>query len=210
MKTTKILSRAFAMLAVLVLMVSMLTVPAMASVTDQQIGGTLIQAESTTNGTTTNKGVTEDDVLTHKVLQKFVGTSSKIEFSTSETDKCKQQYTLTGDGQTITVYLSAELDAATLGTVVFENKNWQLMPGDADDSVWNTLFSKGKGIIAGLTGVGTIVMIILFIIQFMKLGSSAGNPQARQQALTGVLWTGVAAALLGSVTIIVGFFYNIL
>jgi hypothetical protein len=51
-------------------------------------------------------------------------------------------------------------------------------------------------------------MIVLFIVQFMKLGASAGNPQARSQALTGVLWTGIAAALLGSVTIIVGFFYN--
>ena len=77
-----------------------------------------------------------------------------------------------------------------------------------DTSSWNQLFSRFKGVIVGLTGVGTLVMIVLFIIQFMKLGSSAGNPQARSQALTGVLWTGVAAALLGSVTIIVGFFYN--
>ena len=53
-------------------------------------------------------------------------------------------------------------------------------------------------------------MVVFFIINFMKLGSSAGNPQARSQALTGVLWTGLAAAGLGAVSIIAGFFYNAL
>lgn len=80
--------------------------------------------------------------------------------------------------------------------------------GTGDANTWNQLFAKYKNVIVGVSGIGAITMMALFIIQFMKLGASAGNPQARSQALTGVLWTGIAAALLGAVSIIAGFFYN--
>lgn len=76
------------------------------------------------------------------------------------------------------------------------------------DSAWNALFTKYRSFIVGISGIGAISMIVFFVIQFMKLGASAGNPQARSQALAGVLWTGIAAAGLGAVTIVVGFFYN--
>ena len=79
-----------------------------------------------------------------------------------------------------------------------------------DETVWNQVFEKYRGVITGLSGIGAITMIVFFIINFMKLGATSGNPQARTQALVGVLWTGLAAAGLGAVTIITGFFYNIL
>jgi len=81
---------------------------------------------------------------------------------------------------------------------------------DTDDqaSAWNQFIEKYRNFIVGIAGIGAVTMIVLFIIQFLKLGASAGNPQARSQALVGVLWTGIAAAGLGAVTIIVGFFYN--
>ena len=83
--------------------------------------------------------------------------------------------------------------------------------GKSDASqAWGDLFTQYRGFIVGLSGVGAITMIALFIIQFIKLGASAGNPQARSQALAGVLWTGLAATGLGGVTIFVGFFYNAL
>lgn len=75
-------------------------------------------------------------------------------------------------------------------------------------SAWNTLFTKYRTFIVGISGIGAISMIVFFVIQFMRLGASAGNPSARSQALVGVLWTGLAAAGLGAVTIVVGFFYN--
>lgn len=75
-------------------------------------------------------------------------------------------------------------------------------------SAWNNLIAKYKKFIVGISGIGAVTMIGFFIFAFMKLGASAGNPSARAQALVGVLWTGVAAAGLGAVTIIVGFFYN--
>lgn len=75
-------------------------------------------------------------------------------------------------------------------------------------SAWNDLFKKYRKFIVGISGIGAISMIAFFIVQFMKLGASAGNPQARSQAVVGVLWTGLSAAGLGAVTIVVGFFYN--
>lgn len=75
-------------------------------------------------------------------------------------------------------------------------------------SAWEDFIGKYRNFITGIAGIGAVTMVVLFIIQFIKLGASAGNPQARSQALVGVLWTGIAAAGLGAVTIIVGFFYN--
>lgn len=75
-------------------------------------------------------------------------------------------------------------------------------------TAWNSLFEKYRTFIVGISGIGAISMIVFFVIQFMRLGASAGNPSARSQALVGVLWTGLAAAGLGAVTIVVGFFYN--
>lgn len=79
---------------------------------------------------------------------------------------------------------------------------------DANGNAWQTLLDKYKGFITGIAAVGAVTMVVLFIIQFLKLGASAGNPSARSQALVGVLWTGIAAAGLGAVAIITGIFYN--
>lgn len=78
--------------------------------------------------------------------------------------------------------------------------------GSAD--AWNEFISKYRNFIVGIAGIGAVTMIVIFIFQFLKLGASAGNPQARSQALVGCLWSGIAAAGLGAVTLIVGFFYN--
>ena len=191
MKTT-MFKRVFAMLAVVVLLVASLCTTAFA--------GTIA---SCTPGTST-----ADEQLCAK-LQGIYGTTSTIEFSKTETDICKYSTSVDVGGIQTTVFLSQKPTTGDVGVTMDKNGNLVIDGISSDDtSSWNQLFSRFKGIIVGLTGVGTLVMIVLFIIQFMKLGSSAGNPQARSQALTGVLWTGVAAALLGSVTIIVGFFYN--
>lgn len=70
--------------------------------------------------------------------------------------------------------------------------------------VWNTIFVEYKGIIMGITGLGTLTMVALFIINFIKLGQAASNPNEKSRALSGLLWTGIAAAGLGGVTIFVG------
>jgi len=73
---------------------------------------------------------------------------------------------------------------------------------------WNDFLEKYKNFIVGIAGVGAVTMVALFIRQFVKLGSSADNPVEREQALQGVLWTGIAAAGLGAVAVVTGFFYH--
>lgn len=82
--------------------------------------------------------------------------------------------------------------------------------GKTSQDAWKNFIGKYKEFITGFAGIGAVTMIVFFIISFLKLGASVGNPNARSAALQGCLWTGIAAALLGSVTFIVGFFYNAL
>lgn len=100
----------------------------------------------------------------------------------------------------------------SIPTVTMEDGGINITGGqfNQEEGPWETLFEQYRTIIAGVSGIGALTMIVLFIVQFMKLASSAGNPQARSQALTGVLWTGLAATGLGAVSLITGFFYNIL
>lgn len=102
------------------------------------------------------------------------------------------------------------------GDGVFDNFNITLgTGGNLDTGTAPTVGAGFEGIIVkyrtfivGLAGVAAVTMVALFIVQFIKLGQSAGNPQARSQALAGVLWTGVAAAGLGSVSLITALFYK--
>lgn len=73
---------------------------------------------------------------------------------------------------------------------------------------WGTLIQKYQEFITGIAAIGAVTMVVLFIIQFLKLGASAGNPKERSMALSGVLWTGLAAAGLGAVALITSIFYR--
>lgn len=80
---------------------------------------------------------------------------------------------------------------------------------DANDSAKaKDLLDKYRGIISFLAGAGALTMLLFFIINFGKLGASAGNPQQRQSALMGLLFTGIATAILGSIMIFFQFFYH--
>lgn len=107
------------------------------------------------------------------------------------------------DGKTATTDIFSDFD------VSFGKDSKDLtIKSQADSGAWGTLITKYKGFITGIAAVGAVTMVVLFIMQFLKLGASAGNPQARSQALVGVLWTGIAAAGLGAVALITGIFYN--
>ena len=73
---------------------------------------------------------------------------------------------------------------------------------------WEKVITKYKKFIVGIGSVCTVTFIIFFILNITKLGASASNPTARSQALMGLVWTGIAAALLGTVTLWFGFFYK--
>lgn len=46
---------------------------------------------------------------------------------------------------------------------------------------WKQIITKYRYFIAGISGIAAITMVVIFIFQFIKLGASAGNPQARSQ-----------------------------
>lgn len=75
---------------------------------------------------------------------------------------------------------------------------------------WQKFIDKYRFWISGFSGIAAVTMILFFIVNFMKLGASSGNPQGRSNAIQGLVWTGLAAAGLGGVSIIVAFFYNAL
>lgn len=72
----------------------------------------------------------------------------------------------------------------------------------------NTLLGEYRLLITFGSGVVAITMIGIFIVNLIKLGNSRGNPQARSKAIAGLIFTGLATALAGSVTMITGLVYN--
>lgn len=80
--------------------------------------------------------------------------------------------------------------------------------GSNDESTFSGVIKKYKSICTYILAIVTITMIIFMIIQFTKLGAAGDNQMARKQAIGGILTTGIATALLGSLTIWFGFFYH--
>lgn len=72
------------------------------------------------------------------------------------------------------------------------------------------LVTQYKTIATVITSILTITMLIFMLIQFTKLGAAGDNEMARKKAIAGILTTGIATALLGGATIVVGFFWNVI
>lgn len=85
----------------------------------------------------------------------------------------------------------------------------QIKPKSANE-FFTTSLTQYRKVIVFISGIGTLSMILFFILNFINLGKSQGNPQERQKAVTGLIITGIATAGLGSVTLITSLFYNML
>lgn len=62
-------------------------------------------------------------------------------------------------------------------------------------------------LIAGITGVATITMILIFIINIIHLGSLPANPMARREIMMRLVTLAICTALLGGITSILTIFY---
>lgn len=82
--------------------------------------------------------------------------------------------------------------------------------GGGGEGGFTVVITQYRTIAVAITGILTITMLIFMLIQFTKLGASGDNEMARKKAIMGILTTGIATALLGGATIIVGFFWNVL
>ena len=46
------------------------------------------------------------------------------------------------------------------------------------------------------------IKLLAFVLQFIRLGASAGNPMEREKVLKGIIWTGIGTAGCGAATLI--------
>lgn len=81
---------------------------------------------------------------------------------------------------------------------------------ESKESVVKRFLDRYRYVVAGISGVGTVSMILFFILGFIRLGSVTDNPEERSNTIRGLFLTGVATACLGAVTLITGIFYNAL
>ncbi len=94
------------------------------------------------------------------------------------------------------------------------NSNGEVIPatdqGTNNDKQLSGLVNRYQKIASIICGILAVTMFILMLLQFTKLGAAGDNEQARKRALGGILTTGIATALLGSASVVIGFFWNAL
>ena len=78
------------------------------------------------------------------------------------------------------------------------------------DTNLGTAVSTSKKVAQAITGVLTVICFVAFLFCVTKLALSAGNPQTRRMAISGILFSGIALALFGGAWIVVSFFWNLL
>ena len=116
-------------------------------------------------------------------------------FSISFVSYANAGITATGDGSGITI----------------TGADFPQMTGDVDivDLATEPL-NKYKGIATVVTGFATVTAFLGMIFSMSKLATAGDNEQARKKAIMGILTSGIGVALLGSATVIIGFFWNFL
>lgn len=76
-------------------------------------------------------------------------------------------------------------------------------------SGFSKVIERYKELITFIGGLATMTFILIFIKHFIELGAKANNPMERRQIAGGLLWAGLAAAGLGSITFIFSVMYNV-
>lgn len=62
-----------------------------------------------------------------------------------------------------------------------------------------------KSLIKWVVGFCVITLVAVLAVHFVKLAQSSDNPERRKSALSGIFWTLVAAAGLGSIGFVIAF-----
>lgn len=95
------------------------------------------------------------------------------------------------------------------GELTISGGNFPDLSGDADiGTSFNEILGKYKTVAVFVFAVCTITAFMLMVLMFTKLAAAGDNEQARKRAIAGILTCGIAVALLGGITIVIGFFWN--
>ena len=73
-----------------------------------------------------------------------------------------------------------------------------------------TAVQTSKKVAQAITSILTVISFVSFLFWVAKLAMSAGNPQTRRVAISGILFSGIALALFGGAWVAVSFFWNLL
>lgn len=103
--------------------------------------------------------------------------------------------------------------------------------GKSVDDLWNTISDDGtsvggdlnsadvdmgtavqtsKKVAQAITSILTVISFVSFLFWVSKLAMSAGNPQTRRVAISGIMFSGIALTLFGGAWVAVSFFWNLL
>ncbi|MEG1299613.1 MAG: hypothetical protein RSB38_06195 [Oscillospiraceae bacterium] len=74
---------------------------------------------------------------------------------------------------------------------------------------WNKIFSVGRLVISGVTGIAAIALVGIFAYKAVALSKSSNNPKERKDALDGMLYAFIGAALLGGASLLSGLAYGL-
>lgn len=74
---------------------------------------------------------------------------------------------------------------------------------------WKELMNEYRFILAGISGIGALTSILIFIAHMIQLGGT-GNPQRRSNCIRNILISAICTALLGGMTLITTLFYSII
>ena len=108
------------------------------------------------------------------------------------------------------VATNADLDA---NDIAMDIRNGQFIVSGtlhSDTDAWNMIYDSFQKIIVGITGVGILICLLAFTLQFIKLGSVADNPSERAKVLKGIVWSGVGTAGCGAATLIFGITFGLI
>ncbi len=107
----------------------------------------------------------------------------------------------------------ADLQAITLmqvsaGSITINLPGAEGVSAGDPSSAISLIFQKYKKIAAVITGICVITAILSLLIQITKLGAAGDNERMRAMALKGIIFSGSALAVFGSLAAVVGIFWN--
>lgn len=87
-------------------------------------------------------------------------------------------------------------------TYAVYSKDWR--------TVINMVLSEYQGFLVGISGIATLFVLAMFIVNFVGLAINGSNAQKRSEKINSLIMCAVAAAGLGSITLVIGFAWNLL
>lgn len=77
-------------------------------------------------------------------------------------------------------------------------------------NAWQAIIDEYRVILAGISGMGLLTAILVFIINMVKLGNAPNHPKQRREFMLNIVACLVTTALLGATTLILTIFYSVI